>query len=86
MKNIFLLTITLTCLTALLGTAAFARDVTNLTVADGTVTVTFEAGDEGDSHVLYYVWSNDGVDKGTTLAAWPTTRRATSSRCQPSRS
>ena len=71
MKNAFLLTITLTCLTALLGTGVFARDVTNLAVADGTVTVTFEAGDEGDSHVLYYVWSTDGADKGTTLSAWP---------------
>ena len=71
MRNIFLQTLTGTCLTALLGTAAFARDVTGLTVADGTVSVTFEAGDEGDSHVLYYVWSTDGADKGTTLAAWP---------------
>ena len=35
------------------GTGAFARDVTNLMVAsDGTVTATFEAGDEGDGHVL----------------------------------
>ena len=71
MKNALLQAITATCLIALLGTEAFARDVTNLTVADGTVTVTFEADDEGDSHVLYYVWSNDGVDKGTSLAAWP---------------
>lgn len=75
MRSFFLRTLTGTCLTALLGTAAFARDVTGLTVADGTVTVTFEAGDEGDSHVLYYVWSNDGVDKGTTLAAWPNAYR-----------
>lgn len=43
MKNAFLLTITLTCLTALVGTGAFARDVTGLTVADGTVTVTSSA-------------------------------------------
>ena len=71
MRNILLRILTGTCLIALVSTEAFARDVTNLTVADGTVTVTFEAGDAGDSHVLYYVWSNDGVDKGTTLAAWP---------------
>ena len=71
MRNAFLRNIVGACLIALLGTLAFARDVTDLTVADGTVTVTFEAGAEGDSHVLYYVWSNDGVDKGTTLAAWP---------------
>ena len=59
---------------ALVGVVS-ARDVTNLTVAEGTATVTFEAGTEGDSHVLYYVWSNDGVDKGTTLAAWPNAYR-----------
>ena len=59
---------------ALVGVVS-ARDVTNLVVADGTATVTFEAGTEGDSHVLYYVWSNDGVDKGTTLAAWPNAYR-----------
>lgn len=53
------------------GVSSFARDVTGLSVADGVVTVTFEAGSEGDSHVLYYVWSNDGIDKGTALAAWP---------------
>ena len=52
-----------------------ARDVTDLTVADGTATVTFEAGTEGDSHVLYYVWSNDGVDKGIDLFAWPNAYR-----------
>ena len=62
-------------LALLVGTAALARDVTDLTMADGTATVTFEAGTEGDSHVLYYVWSNDGVDKGTTLAAWPNVYR-----------
>ena len=75
MRSFFLRTLTGTCLIALVSTEAFARDVTALTVADGTVTVTFEAGDEGDSHVLYYVWSNDGVDKGTTLAAWPNVYR-----------
>ena len=63
--------IRLIALAAAVSFGAAARDVTNLTVADGTVTVTFEAGTEGDSHVLYYVWSNDGVDKGTTLTAWP---------------
>ena len=36
---------------ALVG-AVSARDVTNLTVSDGTVTATFEAGNEGDGHVL----------------------------------
>ena len=40
-------------LALLAGTAAWARDVTDLTMADGTATVTFEAGTEGDSHVLY---------------------------------
>ena len=59
---------------ALVG-AVSARNVTDLTVADGTATVTFEAGTEGDSHVLYYVWSNDGVDKGTDLFAWPNAYR-----------
>ena len=53
------------------ASAAFARDVTNLTVADGTVTATFEAGAEGDGHVLYYAWSTDGIDKGSDLFAWP---------------
>ena len=53
MRNILLRILTGTCLTALVGTGTFARDVTGLTVADGTVTVTFEAGDEDDSHVLY---------------------------------
>ncbi len=43
MRSFFLQTLTGTCLTALLGTAAFARDVTGLTVADGTVTVTSSA-------------------------------------------
>ena len=65
----------LVALIAAVSFGAAARDVTNLTVADGTATVTFEAGTEGDSHVLYYVWSNDGVDKGTTLAAWPNVYR-----------
>ena len=58
-------------LALLAGTAALARDVTDLTMADGIATVTFEAGTEGDSHVLYYAWSTDGVDKGTDLFAWP---------------
>ena len=71
MKNAFIQLFTGIGLIALASSGAFARDVTDLTVADGTATVTFEAGTEGDSHVLYYVWSNDGVDKGTTLAAWP---------------
>ena len=61
----------LVALAAVLSLGAAARDVTGLTVADGTVSVTFEAGAEGDSHVLYYVWSNDGIDKGTDLFAWP---------------
>ena len=65
----------LVALIAAVSFGAAARDVTNLTVADGTATVTFEAGTEGDSHILYYVWSNDGVDKGTTLAAWPNVYR-----------
>ena len=65
----------LVALIAAVSFGAAARDVTNLTVADGTATVTFEAGTEGDSHVLYYAWSNDGVDKGTTLAAWPNVYR-----------
>ena len=65
----------LVALIAAVSFGAAARDVTNLTVADGTATVTFEAGTEGDSHVLYYVWSNDGVDKGTPLAAWPNVYR-----------
>ena len=55
---------------ALVGVVS-ARDVTTLTVADGTATVTFEAGDEGDGHVLYYAWSTDGIDKGSDLFAWP---------------
>ena len=67
--------IRLIALAAAVSFGAAARDVTNLTVADGTATVTFEAGTEGDSHVLYYVWSNDGIDKGTTLAAWPNAYR-----------
>ncbi|MBO7206346.1 MAG: hypothetical protein J6W10_01890, partial [Kiritimatiellae bacterium] len=57
-------------------TAFAEREVTNLSVSvadDGsaTATVEFTAGEEGDAHVLYYVWSNDGVDKGDDLAAWP---------------
>lgn len=57
-------------------TALADREVTNLSVAvadDGSATATteFTAGAEGDAHVLYYVWSNDGVDKGDDLTAWP---------------
>ncbi len=63
--------IALVALIAAVSLGAAARDMTNLTVADGTATVTFEAGTEGDSHVLYYVWSTDGVDKGADLFAWP---------------
>ena len=39
--------------------------------AHAPATVTFEAGTEGDSHVLYYVWSTDGIDKGADLFDWP---------------
>ena len=57
-------------------TALADREVTNLSVAvadDGSATATaeFTAGAQGNAHVLYYVWSNDGVDKGADLAAWP---------------
>ncbi len=69
MKKAFLQMLTGIGLIALVSTGAFARDVTNLTVADGTATVTFEAGDEGDGHVLYYAWSTDGIDKGSDLFA-----------------
>ena len=71
MKKAFLQMLTGIGLIALVRTEAFARDVTNLTVADGTATATFEAGDEGDGHVLYYAWSTDGIDKGSDLFAWP---------------
>ena len=56
-----------------LGAYAAARDVTALSIdaATGEATVTIAAGEPGDGHVLYYVWSNDGYDKGGTLAAWP---------------
>ncbi len=66
----------LIALVTAMSVSVVARDVTNLTIEDGTVTVTFEAGSDGDSHVLYYVWSNDGVDKGTDLFAWPNAYRA----------
>ncbi|MBQ7190584.1 MAG: autotransporter-associated beta strand repeat-containing protein [Kiritimatiellae bacterium] len=62
-------------LALLVGSAASARDVTGLSVANGMVTVSFDAGSEGDSHVLYYVWSTDGIDKGTSLADWPNAYR-----------
>ena len=75
MKNAFIQLFTGIGLIALASSGAFARDVTSLTVADGTATVTFEAGTEGDSHVLYYAWSNDGVDKGADLFAWPNALR-----------
>ena len=57
----------------LFGASAWAREITNLDVsADGaTATVAMSAGEEGDSHVLYYAWSNDGVDKGADISAWP---------------
>ncbi len=54
-------------------TPLFAREMSSLVINDDTlvVTVGFTAGEPGDGHVLYYVWSNDGEDKGAALAAWP---------------
>ncbi len=58
-------------------TPLFAREMSSLVINDDTlvVTVGFTAGEPGDGHVLYYVWSNDGEDKGATLAAWPNVAR-----------
>ena len=58
---------------AVLPLASSAREITGLQVAaDGaTATVTMTAGVEGDSHALYFAWSNDGADKGADIASWP---------------
>ena len=50
-----------------------ARDITSLSVdaGSGTSTVEFTAGNPGDGHILYYAWSNDGMDKGADIASWP---------------
>ncbi len=58
---------------AVLPLASSAREITGLQVAaDGAAaTVTMTAGEEGDSHALYFAWSNDGADKGADIASWP---------------
>ena len=60
-------------LAALAPLASGAREISTLSVdtAVGTVSVEFAAGEEGDGHVLYYAWSNDGQDKGGAIASWP---------------
>ena len=63
----------MTMLAMFLSAAAFAREISLLVVDSSaqSASVTFEAGSPGDSHVLYYVWSHDGIDKGTDPADWP---------------
>lgn len=58
----------------------FSREITGLQVNESddgsaTVTVTMTAGEAGDGHVLYYVWTNDGTDKGSDILAWPNVLR-----------
>lgn len=54
-----------------------AREVSGLDidVDAGIATATFMAGDPGETNAVYYVWSNDGVDKGENIAAWPNVYR-----------
>ena len=61
--------------------AAEARDFTLVDIYDtsgvGTSYVcdlAFEAGEEGDSHVVYFAWNAEG-DSGDTLGDWPNVLR-----------
>ena len=67
------------CIAAAITHPAAAREITALTVDSAThvATVAFTAGEVGDGHVLYYAWSDDAVDCGATLAAWPNVVRVT---------
>ena len=67
------------CIAAAITHPAAAREITALTVDSAThvATVAFTAGEAGDGHVLYYVWSDDAQDKGASLAAWPNVLRVT---------
>ena len=53
--------------------SALAREISSLVVdrRSGVATVVFTAGESGDNHALYYVWSNDSADRGAAIAAWP---------------
>ena len=61
-------------LAALLVAPSFAREITALSVdvENATATVTLgEAAAEGETNAVYYVWTNDGVDRGDNIASWP---------------
>ncbi len=50
-----------------------ALEITSFAVdsSANTATVSFTAGEAGVTNALYYVWSNDGFDKGAAIADWP---------------
>ena len=57
-------------LAAAAALGAVARDVTGLVVADGTVTVTLDAGSENSTNAIYFAWNNLGTDSGSNPSAW----------------
>ncbi len=52
---------------------AWARSITSISVdkATSTATISCEAGEVGDGHVVYFAWSTDRVDYGDDIGDWP---------------
>ena len=80
MKKIMLMFLVSAAISIAGMSAAAMRSVSTLDVLvgeDGSAKaeVAFSEGVEGDSHVLYYVWSNDGIDKGADISDWPNVLR-----------
>ena len=73
--------IVVACFASLLSVAAFgARAISAFSVETGengntVFNLAFDAGNAGDSHALYYAWSNDGKDYGEDPAGWPNVLR-----------
>ena len=52
---------------------AWARSIMSISVdkATSTATISCEAGEVGDGHVVYFAWSTDRVDYGDDIGDWP---------------
>ena len=52
---------------------AWARSIMSISVdkATSTATISCEAGEVGDGHVVYFAWSSDRVDYGDDIGDWP---------------
>ena len=58
---------------AMLPAFVMAREITSVSYDPGTKSATVEltADEGGDSHVIYWAWSEDLQDKGAQIEAWP---------------